>query len=104
MCIRDSNKPDAIKILERIAEKDDPDDVIKVMPLSLIHISTDVTQIQNMYMMMLRLFFRAPPMFAIALTMSFKISRTVSNTFLVVIPVSYTHLDVYKRQLIHSFV
>ena len=40
MCIRDrviiaveDNKPDAIKILERIAEKDDPDDVSKVMPL-----------------------------------------------------------------------
>lgn len=29
----EDNKPDAIKILERIAEKDDPDDVIKVMPL-----------------------------------------------------------------------
>lgn len=65
--------------------------------------TTDVTQIQNMYMMMLRIFFRAPLMFAIALTMSFKISRTVSNTFLVVIPIILIFLALFGPIAVKRF-
>lgn len=65
--------------------------------------TTDVTQIQNMYMMMLRIFFRAPLMFAIALTMSFKISRAVSNTFLVVIPIILIFLALFGPIAVKRF-
>ena len=65
--------------------------------------TTDVTQIQNMYMMMLRIFFRAPLMFIIALTMSFKISKTVSNTFLVVIPIIIIFLVIFGPVAIKRF-
>ena len=65
--------------------------------------TTDVTQIQNMYMMMLRIFFRAPLMFAIALTMSFKISRTVANTFLVVIPIILIFLALFGPIAVKRF-
>lgn len=57
--------------------------------------TTDVTQIQNMYMMMLRIFFRAPLMFVIALFMSFKINKQVSLVFLVVIPIILIFLAIF---------
>lgn len=57
--------------------------------------TTDVTQIQNMYMMMLRIFFRAPLMFAIALFMSFKINKRVSLVFLIVIPIILLFLLIF---------
>ena len=52
---------------------------------------------------MLRIFFRAPLMFALALTMSFKISRTVSNTFLVVIPIILIFLALFGPIAVKRF-
>ena len=49
-------------------------------------LTTDVTTVQNMYQMMLRMFFRAPLQFICALVMSFRINTNVSKVFLVVIP------------------
>ena len=42
-------------------------------------------------------------MFAIALTMSFKISRTVSNTFLVVIPIILIFLALFGPIAVKRF-
>lgn len=49
--------------------------------------TTDVTMIQNMYQMLLRIFFRAPMQFIFALFMSFKINKQIASVFLVVIPI-----------------
>lgn len=49
--------------------------------------TTDVTMIQNMYQMMLRIMFRAPLQFVCALIMSFRISTDASKVFLIVIPI-----------------
>lgn len=57
--------------------------------------TTDVTMIQNMYQMMLRMFFRAPLQFVCALIMSFRISPQVSSVFLYVIPIIIVTLVVF---------
>ena len=48
--------------------------------------TTDVTTVQNMYQMMLRMFFRAPLQFVCAMFLSFRLNPTVGDVFLVVIP------------------
>lgn len=48
--------------------------------------TTDVTTVQNMYQMMLRMFFRAPLQFICAMFMSFSLSKDISKVFLYVIP------------------
>lgn len=65
--------------------------------------TTDVTQIQNMYMMMLRIFFRAPLMFVIALVMSFKINKSVSMVFIVVIPIILAFLLIFGPMALKRF-
>ncbi len=51
-----------------------------------IHYVLDVTTVQNMYQMMLRMFFRAPLQFICAMFMSFSLSKDISKVFLYVIP------------------
>lgn len=65
--------------------------------------TTDVTQIQNMYMMMLRIFFRAPLMFVIALVMSFRINAQVSMVFLIVIPLILAFLAIFGPVALKRF-
>lgn len=57
--------------------------------------TTDVTTVQNMYQMMLRVFFRAPLQFVCALFMSFRINTQVSKVFLVVIPLILVTLAIF---------
>jgi len=57
--------------------------------------TTDVTTVQNMYQMMLRLFFRAPLQFVCAMFMSFRINHKVSMVFLVVIPLILVTIAVF---------
>lgn len=57
--------------------------------------TTDVTTVQNMYQMLLRIFFRAPLQFICAMFMSFRISAKVSSVFLVVIPLILVTLAIF---------
>lgn len=57
--------------------------------------TTDVTTVQNMYQMMLRMFFRAPLQFVCAMFMSFSISARVSKVFLYVIPLILVTLVIF---------
>ncbi len=57
--------------------------------------TTDVTTVQNMYQMMLRIFFRAPLQFICAMFMSFRINHKVSVVFLVVIPLILVTIAVF---------
>ena len=57
--------------------------------------TTDVTTVQNMYQMMLRIFFRAPLQFICAMFMSFRINHKVSSVFLVVIPLILVMLAIF---------
>lgn len=57
--------------------------------------TTDVTTVQNMYQMMLRIFFRAPLQFICAMFMSFSLSRQVSQVFLYVIPLILVTLVIF---------
>ena len=50
-------------------------------------LTTDVTNIQNAYMMMLRMAMRAPATMAVALFMSFTISARLSSIYLVAVAV-----------------
>lgn len=57
--------------------------------------TNDVTTVQNMYQMLLRIFFRAPLQFICAMFMSFKINHKVSSVFLVVIPLILVVLAIF---------
>lgn len=57
--------------------------------------TNDVTTVQNMYQMLLRIFFRAPLQFICAMFMSFKINHKVSSVFLVVIPLILVILAIF---------
>lgn len=57
--------------------------------------TNDVTTVQNMYQMLLRIFFRAPLQFICAMVMSFKINHKVSSVFLVVIPLILAVLVIF---------
>lgn len=57
--------------------------------------TNDVTTVQNMYQMLLRIFFRAPLQFICAMFMSFKINHKVSSVFLIVIPIILVVLAVF---------
>lgn len=48
--------------------------------------TTDVNNVQNAFMMIIRITFRAPAMFIFSFIMAFIISPTISYTFLIVIP------------------
>lgn len=57
--------------------------------------TTDVTTVQNMYQMMLRIFFRAPLQFICAMFMSFSLSKEISKVFLYVIPLILVVLAIF---------
>lgn len=57
--------------------------------------TNDVTTVQNMYQMLLRIFFRAPLQFICAMFMSFKINHKVSSVFLIVIPLILVVLAIF---------
>lgn len=57
--------------------------------------TNDVTTVQNMYQMLLRIFFRAPLQFICAMFMSFKINHKVSSVFLYVIPLILVILAIF---------
>lgn len=50
-------------------------------------LTTDVTNIQNAYMMLIRIAVRGPVMLVISMIVSFQISRDISMIFLLVIPI-----------------
>ena len=59
----------------------------------ITRMTTDVTNVQNAYQMLLRIAVRAPLMMICSMVMCFIINPTMSTIFLVaLIPVSYTHL------------
>ena len=63
-------------------------------------LTTDVTNVQQAFMMVIRVAIRAPLMMIISLIFAFQVNAKLSVMYLCAIPVSYTHLDVYKRQLL----
>ena len=48
--------------------------------------TTDVNNVQNAFMMITRIAFRAPAMFIFSFAMSFIINKTISFTFLIIVP------------------
>ena len=54
-----------------------------------------MTTVQNMYQMMLRMFFRAPLQFVCAMFLSFRLNPTVGDVFLVVIPLILVTLAIF---------
>ena len=81
-------------------------------PSLVTRLTTDITNTQMAYMMVIRVLVRAPVMLVSATIMAAAINGDLVRVFLIVIPilaialatmstlasVSYTHLDVYKRQ------
>lgn len=68
----------------------------KFSTASLItRMTTDVTTVQNMYQMMLRIFFRAPLQFVFAMILSFRLNPAVGDVFLVVIPLILVTLAIF---------
>ena len=75
-------------------------------------LTTDVTNVQNSYQMMIRMAVRSPITLVFSMLMAFTINPQLALVFMACIPVlgvglylitvSYTHLDVYKRQHIDS--
>ena len=63
-------------------------------------LTTDITNVQMAYMMIIRTAVRSPLMLIFSFIMGFVMGGKMAWIFLVIIPfpVSYTHLDVYKRQ------
>ncbi len=50
-------------------------------------LTTDITNVQNAYQMLLRILFRSPLMLVFSLIMAFRVNTMVSMTFLAVVPV-----------------
>ena len=77
----------------------------------ITRLTNDVTQIQQIVMMSLRIAVRSPLMCLGSIVMAFRLSPRLSLVLLISLPillgsagtVSYTHLDVYKRQDLHCF-
>lgn len=57
--------------------------------------TTDVTQIQMMYMMLLRIFIRAPMMFAVASFLCFKINPVITSVLLAALPIIVLFLVIF---------
>ena len=88
------------------------------MPGLVTRMTTDITNVQNAFMMIIRMAVRSPLSLIFSYIMCLMISPTLSMTFLIALgflvlvlggimivtmkifneAVSYTHLDVYKRQ------
>lgn len=66
-------------------------------------LTTDVTTVQNVYQMLLRMTFRAPVQFISALIMSFSINHEVSRVFLFVIPIVIAFLLVFGPMAMRRF-
>lgn len=72
------------------------ENIDKFLVSSLVtRMTTDVTTVQNMYQMMLRMFFRAPLQFVCAMFLSFRLNPTVGDVFLVVIPLILVTLAIF---------
>ena len=57
--------------------------------------TTDVTRVQNIYQMLLRMAFRAPVQFLSALILCFRINKQISRVFFVVIPIIVVFLLIF---------
>lgn len=66
-------------------------------------LTTDVTNIQNAYMMMLRMAMRAPATMAVALFMSFTISARLSSIYLVAVAVLAVFMGTMMRSTTRYF-
>lgn len=58
-------------------------------------LTTDVTTVQNTFQMLIRIFFRAPIMFAVSLFLTVKINAQISTVFVVVIPLILVTLAIF---------
>ncbi|MEG2081210.1 MAG: ABC transporter ATP-binding protein [Oscillospiraceae bacterium] len=65
--------------------------------------TTDVTSVQNTFQMMLRIFFRAPVTFIVALFLSFKINPQVSMVFIYVIPALIVAIAIFAPIALKRF-
>ena len=71
----------------------------KFSPSSIVtRITTDVSNIQMAYMMMIRMAFRAPFTIIISLIMAFKINKEISLIFLLIIPILGTGLILIAKR------
>ena len=66
-------------------------------------LTTDVTNVQNAYMMILRITVRSPLMFVFSLIMSFVMAPTLSWAFIVVIPFLLTGIILITRRTMPIF-
>lgn len=65
--------------------------------------TTDITTVQNAYLMLIRQLFRAPVELAMAFFLTIKISRQVAGTFLVIIPVLLLFLVAIAPTAVRKF-
>lgn len=65
--------------------------------------TTDITTVQNAYLMLIRQLFRAPVELALAFFLTIKISRQVAGTFLLIIPVLLLFLAIIAPVAVRKF-
>ena len=76
----------------------------KFSPSSIItRMTTDVTNVQNAFQMIIRLAVRAPAMFIFSLIMAFRINAKVSLIFLVIIPILLVGLVLIMKSAFPTF-
>lgn len=61
----------------------------------ITRLTTDITSVQNTFLMMIRMLFRAPIMFAVALGICITKSRQISSVFLISLPLIVVFLIVF---------
>ncbi len=76
----------------------------KISTASLItRLTTDVTSVQNTFLMMIRMLFRSPVMFAVALVFTIRMSPEVSKAFLVSLPIMVLIIVVFAPIMMKRF-
>lgn len=65
-------------------------------------LTTDVTNVQNAFQMLMRMAIRAPVMLVFSMIVSFRISRDISMTFLIILPILAVALFFIIRSVFRS--
>ena len=65
--------------------------------------TTDVTTVQNAYMMMIRIAIRAPMMFAFAIIMAYVLGGSLATTFVIIVPILAVGLIIIGRLAMPAF-
>ncbi len=76
----------------------------KISTASLItRLTTDVTSVQNTFLMLIRMLFRSPVMFVVALVFTVRMSAEVSKAFLVSLPIMVIIIAIFAPIMLKRF-